>query len=356
METTGFGVIGVGTWGQLHAKVYGSTPSAQLAAVCDSNAERAREIGNACGAAAVYSDYRELLADKNVRAVSIVLPDFLHREAVIAAAEAGKHILVEKPLATTEADARAMIDAARAAGVHLFVDFHNRWSPLFNPLKNALDDGELGEPQHIYYRLNDTMFVPTQMLKWAGESSVAWFLTSHCLDTLLWLMNSRAHELEGAPGDSVERLYCVTRSRILQPERGVSTPDFYQTMLEWKSGLVTHIENSWILPEGGPSLVDIRCDCVGSRGALVINAARSGAVEKHTENTAYPDVFVAPEIHGRPTGFAAESIRHFATSIINGEKPAVDGVDGLAVTRLILKMEESAQARQPVEVGALFAQ
>lgn len=117
---------------------------------------------------------------------------------------------------------------------------------------------------------------------------------------------------------------------------------------------MTNIENSWILPEGGPSLVDIRCECTGSRGAMVINAARSGSVEKHTDKTYYPDVFVSPTIHDRPTGFGAESIRHFATSVIHQRRPLVDAIDGLAVTRLILKMEEAARSRQPVQVGPVF--
>jgi predicted dehydrogenase len=348
MNETGFGVIGVGTWGEMHARVYSSTPGARLAAVCDANAQRAREVATACGAGAEYSDYHELLADPNVQAVSIVLPDFLHREAVVAAAEAGKHILVEKPLATSEDEARTMIEAAQQAGVTLFVDFHNRWNPLFAGLKDALDNGELGAPQMAYYRLSDTLFVPTQMLKWSARSSVAWFLASHCLDTLLWLLNAR----EG--GDTIERLYCVSRSRVLK-ERGIETPDFYQTTLEWKSGFVTQLENGWILPESGPSIFDLKCDFIGSDGAMFIDGSHHRAVQKQTIKAGYPDVFVTPNVHGRPTGFGTESIRHFANSVMKKEKPIVDGVDGLAVTRLILKMEESARLKQPVEVGNIFA-
>jgi predicted dehydrogenase len=195
----------VGNWGELHARVYASTPGARLAAICDLNAERAREVSERLGSVPVYTDYREMLADPNVQAVSIVLPDMLHREAAIAAAQAGKHLLLEKPLATTEADCLAIIQAAEAAGVLLFVDFHNRWSPLFQALKQALDAGELGEPQYITYRLNDTIWVPTELLPWAGQSTVAWFLGSHSLDTLLWLLNARQGE------DAIERLFCVSR-------------------------------------------------------------------------------------------------------------------------------------------------
>ncbi len=349
----GFGVIGVGTWGELHARVYSNTPGACLAAVCDRDSQRARQVAEACGAERVYQDYQELLADETVEAVSIVLPDFLHREAAVAAAAAGKHILVEKPLATTEEDGRAIIDAAEKAGVTLFVDFHNRWNPLFQPLKEALESGELGEPQRIDYRLDDTLFVPTRMLRWAAQSSPAWFLGSHCLDTLLWLMNSRQAEAGGA-GDTIERLYCVTRSRLLQSLYGVNTPDFFDTILEWKSGLVTHLQNGWILPDSGPSIFDLKFEFVGSKGSISVDGSHHRAVQKQTGRLLYPDVLVAPMVHGQPVGFAAESIRHFANSIIHGRQPMVDGLDGLAVTRLILRMEESARAGSPVSVGPLF--
>lgn len=342
-----FAVVGVGTWGQMHAKVYASTPGARLAAICDANEARAREIAEPLGVQKIYSDYNQLFADPEIDAVSIVLPDFMHRDAVIAAANAGKHVLVEKPLATTEADGQAMIAAAKNAGVLLFVDFHNRWSPLFQQVKIALDEGELGDLQMIYYRLSDTIFVPTQMLKWAAQSSVAWFLASHNLDTLLWLLNSRNG------GDTVEKLYCVTRSRVLK-ERGIDTPDFFQTTLEWKSGLVTQMENCWILPESGPSIVDLKCELVGSKGAMYIDSSHHRAVEKQTDKARYLDAFVGTEVFSKPTGFGTSSIRHFAESVIAGEKPIVDGIDGLAVTRLILKMQASAQSGQPVKVGDLY--
>lgn len=354
MADLGMGVIGVGTWGELHAHVYATTPGTYVAAICDLNEERARQVAKTCGALYFMTKYRTLLAKREVEAVSIVLPDYLHRDAVIAAAEAGKHILVEKPLATTEEDALAMIEAAQSAGVTLFVDFHNRWSPLFVPLKQSLDAGELGTPQMVSFRLNDTVWVPTKLLSWARQSSVAWFLGSHCLDTLLWLMNSRAAS-EGGEGDTIERLTTVSRSRMLREAYGVDTPDFYLTTLEWRSGLVTHLENGWISPECGPSAFDLKCEFIGSRGAYFIDGSHHGAVQKQTSRVEYPDAMVSPRVHGRPVGFGTESIHHFAFCLRNGQKPMVDGIDGLAVTRLILKMEESARLRQSVEVGNLYA-
>lgn len=348
MDTVGFGVIGTGTWGELHARVYASTRGAHLAAVCDANEDRARAVSASLGGVPVYTDYRAMLQDPSVQAVSIVLPDYLHSEAAIAAAQAGKHILLEKPLATTEQEALAIVRACRAAGVTLFVDFHNRWSPLFQSLKQSLESGELGSPQLITYRLNDTIFVPTRMLRWSARSSVAWFLSSHCLDTLLWLLNARQGE------DAIERLTCVTRSRVLAAEHGIDTPDFYLTTLEWRSGAITCMENAWILPECGPSVFDLKCQFIGSAGAFFIDGSHHGATVKQTRQLSNPDNFVLPTIHGAPSGFASESIRHFAQSIIEGKRPIVDGIDGLAVTRLIEKMEASARSGSAVHVGPLY--
>jgi predicted dehydrogenase len=343
----------VGTWGEMHARVYASTPGARLAAVCDSDSERASRVGGSFGAKA-YGDYRGLLQDPAVQAVSVVLPDFLHRDAAVAAARAGKHVLVEKPLATTEAECLEIIAEARAAGVTLFVDFHNRWSPLFAGLKQTLDSGEIGAPRHISYRLSDTTFVPRQMLPWAARSTVAWFLASHCLDTLLWLMDSRACAA-GGMGDLPERVYCVKRDGVLREQYGVDTPDSYHTTIEWRSGLVTYVENSWLLPESGPTVVDLKCDVVCTGGAFQIDGSHHGAARKLGARLAYPDVLVTPTIQGKPTGFGTESIRHFASSVASGARPLVDGIDGMAVTRFILRMEESAAARAPVAVGNLYA-
>src|SRR5579871_5931481 len=98
VEMRGFGVIGAGTWGELHARTYASTPGARLAAICDLDRDRAMWLRDALQSdAAVYTDFDALIADPAIDAVSIVLPDFLHRDAAVAAARAGKHILLEKP-------------------------------------------------------------------------------------------------------------------------------------------------------------------------------------------------------------------------------------------------------------------
>ena len=329
-NTKGFAVIGSGLWGGLHARVYSESEHARLVAVCDLDKDRATEMGSRLGATS-YTELDTMLAREDIDAVSIVTPDFAHVDIALAAIRAGKHVLVEKPLATTSADCRKIIDAAKSAGVKLMVDFHNRWSPPFCSAKTSIEQGEVGSVRLIYYRLNDTIFVPTEMLSWAGRSTVQWFIGSHSLDTVTWLI-----------GDKVESVYAVSRSVVLKG-MGIDTPDFYEVILEFANGAVAVVENCWILPNSLPNIIDLKCEIVGSEGALYVDGSSHRVLERHVGGKAwYPDVLVMPEIRGKQMGFAAESIRHFIDCVVDDKQPSVTGEDGLRVTELIEAVERSA--------------
>jgi len=338
MEKVGFGVIGTGQWGEMHARIYASTEGITLAGVADQVEQRAESVARAYGTMH-YTDYRALLADDLIKAVSVVTPDFAHADIAVAAAEAGKHVLVEKPLAMTVEDCRRIMEAAERSGVKLMVDFHNRWSPPFYRAWEAIRRGQIGEPQHVYYRLSDRIYVPTEMLSWAAKSTVAWFIGTHSIDTVRWLLD-----------DEVRRVYAVSRSRVLK-EMGVDTPDFYQATLEFKSGATAVVENSWILPNTTPNIIDLKCEIVGSKGALYVDGSHHRTLEKYTETEAsYPDVLVMPAVYGEQKGFAAESIRHFIDCVLHDREPRVTGRDGLEVTKVIQAIEESVRTGNAVEL------
>lgn len=332
----GFAVIGSGLWGSLHARVYAESSRARLAAVCDLDETRASELGSKFSAEP-YTGLPKMLARDDIDAVSIVTPDFAHTEIALAAIAAGKHVLIEKPLATNSADCRRIIDAAEVAGVKLMVDFHNRWSPPFCSAKNAIDEGEIGSVRLITYRLNDTIFVPTTMLSWAANSTVQWFIGTHSLDTVTWLIN-----------DKVEHVYAVSRSVVLRG-RGIDTPDFYAVTLEFANGAVATIENCWILPESLPNIFDLKCEIVGSEGAFFVDGSSQRMLEKYSGGKgSYPDVLVMPEVRGKQMGFAAESIRHFIDCVVDDTEPDVTGEDGLRATELIEAIELSVASGQRV--------
>ncbi|MFH1905484.1 MAG: Gfo/Idh/MocA family oxidoreductase [bacterium] len=338
------GVIGTGIWGRMHIRAYMQHPSADLVAVCDLDEERAQDAVKKFNIPRYYTRVENML-EEDLDGVSIATPDTSHADIAIKAAERGIHILVEKPLATTVGECKRMIQAASAANVYLMIDWHNRWNPPFYYAWCAIRNNELGDISYIYYRLSDTIYVPTKMLPWAGKSSVMLFLGSHALDTTCWLM-----------GNSPVRVYCQRKEGILTG-MGISTADMYITMLDFANGATAVVENSWVLPQSSPSLIDHKCEIIGSKGVINLDPTHNRAFAKYTPKTphgfpdvSFPDMFITPEIHERQLGFAVESIYHFVECIRDGKKPLTSGEDGLLNTCLILACEESARSGKPVEL------
>ena len=190
MKELGIGVIGVGLWGENHLKVYKDNPNCRVIGISDMNERRAEEIAKKYNVKIWSKDYRALLDNKDIDIVSIVVPDFEHYKPVCQAAEAGKNILVEKPLATDLEEAQKMVQVCKKNRVKIMVDFSNRWNPAFVNVKNAIVEGELGRLLHCSMILNDTIFVPTVMLKWAELTKVVHFIGSHAIDLLCWLTST----------------------------------------------------------------------------------------------------------------------------------------------------------------------
>ncbi len=334
-----FALVGAGLFGEIHAKAYGAHPEAELRVVCDLNGARAKEVGARYGAERCCTDWRDVVGDADVEAVSIATPDFAHTQIAVAAAKAGKHILVEKPLATTVEECDQIIGAAKESGVKLMVDFHNRWSPAFHETHRLLREGALGDPRFVYFRLSNTTFVPLKMLSWAAQSSSLWFLGSHAIDMVCWLV-----------GEYPTRVYSVSRSGVLK-ERGVETADLYQSTLEFPGGAVASIENCWLLPESAPSVFDLKCEVVGSEATINIDGSSSRMVEiVGRDGVRYAEVLGGQLVHGKQGGFMVESIQHFADCVTHDEEPLVPGEVGLEVTRAACAIEQSAEKGEPVVI------
>src|SRR5690606_23752329 len=155
---------------------------------CDQDEGRARAMAAQAPGASVHTDYRALIDDPRVDAVSVATPDFTHTPIILAALAAGKHVLSEKPLATTLEEAEQIAAAAKASPAKLMVDFHNRANPALVALHDAVAAGEIGRPVHGFAKLSNTTFVPLSMLSWAARSSALWFLGSHLVDVLRYIL------------------------------------------------------------------------------------------------------------------------------------------------------------------------
>ncbi len=334
-----FGIVGAGVWGETHAYLYDEHPQVEVKAVCDLDEGRARALAAKFNIPEVFTDHRRMLEQADLDAVAIVTPDFAHGEVAVDCANAGKHVLLEKPLATTRQDVEAIVKAAAANNVRLMVDLHNRWSPPFAVTKASLEAGELGTPISAYFRLNDIKWVATDMLPWAAQSSILWFLGSHSVDTLRWIF-----------ADEVEEVYSVKSVGVLK-ELGVDTVDVYQTILKFRRGGIATMENGWITPNQNPCVNDIKFNITGSKGMINLDLSNNQMIERITaDKSDRPDVLVRHFVHGKAKGFAYESIRHFVDCLISGEEFLVSLEDAANTSLVILAIMESAQTGQPVKV------
>lgn len=334
-----FGVIGAGTFGSRHIQAFDRHPDAELVGVLDLNRELAeRSVEQfARTTVPVYTDIDEFLAIEGLEAVSVATPDHLHAAPAVAAARAGKHLLVEKPLATTVEDAAAIVDAARESGVKLMVDFHNRVNPPFVDAYQAVRDGRVGEVKYVYSRLSNTVAIAS-MIKWASSSSSLWFLASHMVDIAQWVVGERIVEVT------------ARESRGLLESQGIATPDLFVIMAEFESGALAVFEHAWILPDGNPTNTDLKFEVLGSDGAVYIDTTHNRTVEIHTADSIdYPAVLVPP--YGpRLTGFVLEAIAQFVDAVHGRDEVLATGEEGLQVTAVLRAILDSIESGEPRDV------
>ena len=343
MKTFRIAIIGAGVWGDTHAAIYREHPLVEPVAICDQNEERARALAQKYSLPKVYTNVDDLLRDGGFEAVSIVTPDHLHADIAVKCAQAKKHMLIEKPLATTREDVFRIVEAVRANGVRAMVDLHNRWSPPFAEARQLIENGELGTLRNAYFRLNDIKWVATDMLPWAASSSILWFLGSHSFDTLQWLFQDR-----------VKRVYTVSNRGVLD-RLGVHTEDVFLSTLEFEKGGVAQMENGWITPNANPCVNDIKCNLCGDKAMIAIDASNHNLIQFYSdEKVSVPDIIVRNQIHGRVKGFAYESIRSFVDKLSSGDPFVVSLEDAARTSLAILAIMESAKTRTPVEIDYGF--
>lgn len=149
-----FGLIGFGAWGKCHAQAIAKTDGAQLAAVAAKSEATCAAAREAFPEAAVYADYRQLLARDDVDIVDIVLPSFLHHEVAAAVLDAGKHLLLEKPMCLSIEHCDDLLQRARAQERLLAVGHELRLSSLWSQAKRMIDEGFVGQPQYVLVELS----------------------------------------------------------------------------------------------------------------------------------------------------------------------------------------------------------
>jgi myo-inositol 2-dehydrogenase / D-chiro-inositol 1-dehydrogenase len=316
-----FGLIGAGWIGSFHAETLANRlPGARLAAVADPVPGAAERLP----APRAYRDPLDLIADRSVDAVAICSPAATHTDLVVAAAQSGKHVFCEKPMALTLDDADRAIDAARAAGVALQVGFNRRFAADFADMRARIVEGAIGTPQLLRSLTRDpgiTADVAARVKPWTifNETLI------HDFDTLCWLN----------PGARVTQVYAQADALIHPQLAGTGFLDTAVVQIRFDNGAFAIAEASFQAVYG----YDVRGEVFGSGGVLQAGRAPENAGTANTE--LFADAYTA-------------QFAHFVDSVHAGTKPSVTGGDARVALEIALAARESVETSAPVVLNAVL--
>lgn len=334
MGKMGAAVIGLGMMGQRHGRVWAELAETELVAVYDLVPERTREMAEQYGCIAAGS-LEEAIEAPGVDLVSVCTDDQNHVEPCTAAAAAGKHVLVEKPLATSPDDCDAIIAAAQQHDVRLMTGHVVRFDLRYQVAKAAVDEGQVGDIIHVYGRRNNILRSGRRI---GPRTSVAYFLGVHDLDIMRWYVGCEA-----------VRIHAESCRKLLTDE---GADDSIFTLLKFENGAVGCLETCWVVPEGQPNTLDARLEVVGTEGRIAVRAGDSEPLElSGPERSWRPDIAYGPVVCDQQAGAIRSQLEHFARCILDEQDFIISPEDAKAAVVLAEAIHRSLETAMPVQVG-----
>jgi UDP-N-acetylglucosamine 3-dehydrogenase len=333
MRKVRFGVIGLGRFGEVHCDALSQLPQAELYAVCTRSEPRLQELARQFNVPHAYTSYEELLTNPEVDAVCVVTMWDQHAAPAIASLKAGKHVFIEKPMASKVADCEAIVRAAQTAARFCMVGHICRFNPRYSAAKQEIDSGAIGNIVSMYARRNIPASVSERVLTKIGPITGDGV---HDTDLMLWFTRAK-----------VETAYAETLS-----VRGLRYPDIGWTMYRFETGAIGVCENVWFLPEKTPYRIDERMEIIGTEGAIYIQESPASLSVCDKDGWRSPDSTYWPTLHGMRSGALREELQYFANCILEEKEPTIiTPREALEAVRACLAAEESAALGSPVAVG-----
>jgi len=322
-------VIGVGRIGSLHADAYYRNPYTELVAVMDADQGRAQEVGARYGVNA-YTSVDELLQKETFDIVSIAVPEGQRSPLAAACAQAGKHLLLEKPLTPSLEETDRLIAAVEAAGVTAMVNFILRFDPRYIRAKEAVADGTIGEPGTVFARRRGTAAGADVLGSW---TDLLISTAIHDLDMMAWIN-----------GPAV-RVYA---EGFKKKDNRWGHEDGVMAVLRFANGCIGTLETSWILPSTVPAGLDASFHLVGTKGGVFIDGSNHGLSVVDQERYTEPDLTHWPVGPAGVFGDLRNSIDHFIDAVRTGQKPRVTLQDARYAEELVAAVKQSMRTGQPV--------
>ncbi len=321
----------------IHARNYASgIRGARLAALVDPAGEALAAACKELEVASGYADYTAALGSRDVDAVVVVAPTVLHREIVIAAARAGKHIFCEKPMAMDVEECDAMIAACRSTKVRLQIGFMRRFDRGLREVKRRIEAGEIGEVVLVKSMTRGPSVPQRWMLDLRKSNGVLAEVNSHDIDTLRWYAASDVEEVSAIAGN----YRC--------PDARAEFPDFYDTFVlnaRFASGALGCIDGAASVGYG----YDARVEVLGTAGVIRAGDIADGTVTSvaRGRGVARPAVSSWRGLFEQAYRAEAEA---FVRSVLEGSEPEVTGNDGKMAVAVVNAGNRSIAERRPVRL------
>ena len=328
-------MIGCGSIAQeSHLPAIKRIPSLRLVGVADIDESKAQAAGRKFGAPHTYSDYEQLLENEDIDAVDISPQTKYHAEIAIAAAQSGRHVLCEKPIALSLEEADGMIQACARNHVKLMIAHSRRFIPRYRIVRQIIQEGDIGEVvwatqisrRHLV-EPGSWYFDPEMTYGPIAEVGI------HDADLLRWMFEDDVVEVQG-----------VARAR--DPDAQIFDQVF--AALRFKKGAVASFEVGYVLPKSYTQYTTL--EVLGSAGLVLASDTKMNVViQGRDEGVTYPLAY--SDLLGVNAAYENE-ILTFADSIINDSDPPVTGADARAALEIILAILESIKKRRPVRLSA----
>lgn len=331
----GFGLIGAGFIGRLHAENLARHPEASFRCVVDVNLETAKEVADKYGVKAA-GDAAFVFDDPKIDAVLIASDARTHGDLIRSAARAGKAIFCEKPIDIDLQRAGASAREVDASGVPFLVGFNRRFDPSHRAVHDAVRAGDVGEIEMVVITSRDPE--PPTMDYLAKSPGCLWHDNMiHDFDMARWMLGEEPTEV------------FATASCLVDPEiEQLGEVDTAMVVLKTAGGALCHINSSMRTAYG----YDQRVEVFGSKGMIMSNNARPTTLEHWTKNGARRDNPLHFLLDRYPDSYRRE-LEHFIEAVESGEPPLTGTHDGLRALVLSLAAEESDRAGAPVKVPAV---
>lgn len=332
-----WGVIGFGRFGRIHADVIRSLPGVRLAAICTRNEELLAKGSIDFPEARPEADYRRVLDDPDIDAVSVTTHWRDHFRIANDALAAGKHVLLEKPMAASRTECAMLLAAAAEAQGKLMVGHVCRFDTRVALAKRAIDQGQIGRIVSMHAKRNLPRAPGSLRL---DKISPLMGDGIHDADLMMWFTGAKP-----------SRVY-ARQVRVDDFE----FPDLGWAMFEFGGAAIGVVETVWCLPVNVPTVIDARFEVIGTDGMLTIDCANTGLTILDGDGPHKPDTAYWPLVHDQRNGALRSELEYFAACIRSGEQPSVvTPVEAANAVVAIEAAEAAAAADRALTVDGYFA-